>query len=252
MSSSFKDHFSGLANRYADCRPRYPAALFDFLATLVPRNAVVWDCACGSGQATLDLAERFERVIGTDASGEQIASAKPHPAVEYRVAMAENSGAGEDSISLVTVAQAVHWFDLDRFYAEVSRVLVPDGVIAIWCYGINTVEGGEVNEIVQGFYADTVGAYWPPERALVEAGYRTIPFPFLELDPPVFRMEAQWTPAQLLGYYATWSATNRYINATGTDPLKPLAKQLEKTWGHSSVARRVIWPLSVRVGRLCK
>jgi SAM-dependent methyltransferase len=249
VSASFHDHFSSVASRYADFRPHYPAALFDYLAILVPRNGIVWDCACGNGQATVDLAARFEKVIGTDASHEQIASASPHPKIEYRVASADQSGLTDQSVALVTVAQAAHWFDFNRFYAEVKRVLAADGVIAVWAYGVNTVAGDEVNQIVQDFYANIVGPYWPPERKLVEAGYRTIPFPFTELSPPRFRMEAQWTLEQLLGYFSTWSATNRCLKATGCNPIEPLAIALQQAWGDMNQPRQIVWPLTVRIGR---
>src|SRR5436309_13441105 len=136
VSRSFHDHFSEVANRYADFRPHYPATLFDYLATPVPRSSLVWDCACGSSQATLDLATRFDRVVATDASREQIASATPHPNVEYRVAPADESGLPDASVGLLTVAQALHWFDLERFYAEAKRVLQPGGVLAVWAYGM--------------------------------------------------------------------------------------------------------------------
>lgn len=195
------------------------------------------------------MAERFEQVIATDASSEQIASAVPHPRIEYRVAPAEQSALADHSVALVTVAQAVHWFDFDRFYAEVNRVLVPDGVIAVWAYGIIAVEGAEVDRLAREFYARTVGPYWPPERALVEAGYRTIPFPFAEITPPAFRMETSWSFDQLLGYFSTWSATNRYIEATGCDPLEPLAQELKRVWGDVGAPRSIAWPLAVRVGR---
>src|SRR5687767_10914248 len=207
MSPAFHDHFSVVANRYADFRPHYPAALFDYLGTLASQDSWVWDCAAGNGQASLDLAERFARVVATDASREQIASAKPHPKIEYRVAPADQSGLPDESVGLVTVAQALHWFDLERFYAEARRVLKPGGVLAVWAYGINEVEGDAANQLVQGFYANTVGPYWPPERKLVEDGYRTIPFPFAEIVPPAIRMEARWTLKQLVGYFGTWSAT---------------------------------------------
>jgi ubiquinone/menaquinone biosynthesis C-methylase UbiE len=252
MSQTFHDHFSGVANRYADFRPHYPGALFDYLATIVPRSASVWDCACGNGQATADLAARFDRVMGTDASKEQIASAKPHPRIEYRVASAEQSGLPDRSVGLVTVAQALHWFNFDRFYAEVRRVLVLEGVIAVWAYGINVVEGDTVNELVQHYYANIVGPYWPSERKLVEDGYRTIPFPFAEVapPPPPFRMEARWTLEELLGYLSTWSATNRCLKATGNNPLEPLAGELKPAWGDPEQRREVVWPLAVRVGRM--
>jgi ubiquinone/menaquinone biosynthesis C-methylase UbiE len=249
MSQAFHDHFSSVAARYADFRPHYPAELFDYLATVVNRDSLVWDCACGNGQATLDLANRFARVVGTDASKEQIASARPHPRIEYRVAAAEQSGLADESAGLITVAQALHWFDLERFYPEARRVLRPGGVLAAWAYGVNEVEGGAVNKIAQDFYADTVGPYWPPERKLVEEGYRTIPFPFPEITPPPFRMEARWTLDELLGYFSTWSATNRFIKATGRNPLEPLAEALSQVWGDLNSRRLIVWPLSLRLGR---
>ena len=252
MSQPFQDHFSGVANRYADFRPHYPAALFDYLATLVPRAALVWDCAAGTGQATIELAERFDQVVATDASREQIASATPRAGVEYRVAVAEESGLADASVGLITVAQALHWFDLDRFYAEVQRVLRPGGVLAAWAYGINQIEGEPLNQLIQDFYTNIVGPYWPPERRLVEQGYRTMAFPFTELAPPSFRMEARWTLDELLGYFSTWSATNRYIKATGRNPLEPLAEACARHWGDPKASRLVMWPLSLRIGRTSK
>lgn len=222
--------------------------MFDHFATLVSRTSLVWDCACGNGQATLDLAERFDKVIATDASKEQIASAKPHSHVEYRVAPAEQSGLADESIGLITVAQAIHWFDFERFYTEAKRVLKPGGVLAAWAYGVNVVEDNTINEIVQDYYANVVGPYWPAERKLVEEGYRTIPFPFIEIMPPSFRMETEWTLEQLLGYFSTWSATNRFIKATSRNPLEPLSAALARVWGDANRPRTIVWPLSIRLG----
>ncbi|MBL9207130.1 MAG: class I SAM-dependent methyltransferase [Opitutaceae bacterium] len=246
---TFPDHFSGVARSYADFRPTYPGALFDHLATLVPGTASVWDCATGSGQAAGALGARFARVTATDASQEQIASAEPHPNVTYRVALAEDSGLADASVNLVTVAQALHWFDLPRFYAEVKRVLAPQGVLAVWCYGITEVEGAALNAAVHTFYAQTLGPYWPPSRILVEKGYRTLPFPFAELPAPDFRMEVRWTLARLLGYFSTWSATTRYQKATGQNPVEPLGLELARHWGDAHQPRLVSWPVAMRLGR---
>jgi ubiquinone/menaquinone biosynthesis C-methylase UbiE len=249
MGQAFHDHFSGVASRYADFRPHYPPELFDYLATMAERDLLVWDCACGNGQATLDLAARFDSVVATDGSKEQVAAATPHPKIAYRVASAEQSGLLDDSVGLITVAQALHWFDLEAFYAEVRRVLRPGGVLAAWAYGVNQVEGEAIDAIVHEFYAKTVGPYWPAERKLVEERYRTIPFPFEEITPPAFRMETRWTLDELLGYFSTWSATNRYIKATGQNPLEPLAQTLSRAWGDAHSRRRIVWPLSLRLGR---
>ena len=245
----FNDHFSEVARRYADFRPRYPAQLFDYLAELAPGQALAWDCAAGNGQATVDLARRFDRVIATDASAEQIAAAEPIANVDYRVATAEQSGLPDRCADLIAVAQALHWFNLKQFYAEAGRVLRPGGVLAVWAYGINEVEGNTINEIVQDFYGNIVGPYWPPERKFVEEGYRTLPFPFPELQPPRFEMQTRWTLDQLLGYFSTWSATNRYIKAKGENPLDRLAESLRRVWGDEQSPRLITWPLSLRVGR---
>jgi len=249
MSRPFSDHFSGVAGAYAEFRPRYPEALFQWLAGLAPGRELGWDCATGSGQAAVALAPLFDRVVATDASAEQIAAAPPHPRVEYRVAPAESSGLAAGSVDLVTVAQALHWFDRPAFYAEAARVLDPDGVLAVWTYGHPHVDPPEADAVFQEFYSETVGPYWPPERALVDAGYRTIEFPFPEVDPPPFEMETHWTLAALLGYVATWSATTRFRRARGFDPVPALEEALAPQWGDPEEARRIRWPLAMRVGR---
>jgi SAM-dependent methyltransferase len=247
---SFRDHFSTVAAGYAAFRPRYPDVLFEYLAGLVLRRDLAWDCACGSGQATGPLAERFQRVIATDASAAQLAQAASHPRVEYRVAPAEASGLAAGSVDLITVAQAMHWLDLERFYAEVRRVLAPDGLLAVWTYAKAWVEDPPLDALLQDFYGGTVGPYWPPGRELAETGYRTLPFPLEELTPPSFEMTADWTLDQLLGYVGTWSATARYIAERGRDPRDDLRAALTPRWGAPPATRRVRWPLGLRIGRL--
>src|SRR5882757_3819449 len=246
---SFKDHFSRLAAQYAAFRPAYPPGLFDYLAQLCSERRVAWDCACGTGQASVALADHFESVIATDASPQQLAAATPHSHVTYRVAKAEGSGLDSKSVDLVTVAQALHWFDLDSFYAEVERVLVPSGVIAVWTYGVLHVEGEAVDTLVQEFYHDIVGPYWPPERRHVEQGYRALAFPFASISAPSFNMEERWERANLLGYLRSWSATGRYVEVKGVDPVVELEKRLEPLWAAREL-RKVTWPLALRVGAL--
>ncbi len=246
---SFKDHFSGLAARYLAYRPSYPASLFDYLARSCPQRQRVWDCACGSGQATAALAERFENVIATDASQQQVAAAPARTNVTYRVAPAEHSGIESSSLDLVTVAQALHWFNLDAFYEEVQRVLKSSGVLAVWTYGVLHVEGAETDALVQEFYYDVVGPYWPAERRLVEEGYRELPFPFAELSTPSFNMEERWKREHLLGYMRTWSATARYVDDKQVDPVAALEQRLAPLWPDSESHRTVTWPLALRVGR---
>jgi hypothetical protein len=154
----------------------------------------------------------------------------------------------DHSVTLITVAQALHWFDLERFFGEAKRVLKTNGVLAAWAYGVNTLDESPVNELVQEFYSRVVGPYWPPERRLVEEGYRTIQFPFREFTGPHFRMEARWTLDQLLGYFSTWSATNRFIKATGRNPIEPLRAALSRLWPDPNSTRLVVWPLALRIG----
>jgi len=246
---TFRDHFSAAAPAYAAFRPRYPAALFTALARLAPGRALAWDCATGSGQAALGLAEHFERVLATDASASQIGAALPHPRVTYHQATADASGIATRSADLVTVAQALHWLDRDAFYREARRVLVPGGVVAVWCYALLEIEPA-VNDVLDAFYRDAVGPYWPPERALTETGYRTIAFPFDEAPLPPLWMTAEWTLAELCGYVRTWSAVLRHDAATGRDAVAGLLGALEPLWGPADRTRTVRWPLAVRVGRV--
>lgn len=246
---SFKDHFSRRAAEYATYRPLYPAALFDYLAQRCPERQLAWDCACGSGQATLALAERFVSVVATDASQQQVAAATSHPNVTYRVAPAERSGIDSTSLDLVAVAQALHWFNVDAFYSEVQRVLKPSGVLAVWTYGVLHVEGHAIDALVQEFYYDIVGSYWPAERRFVEDGYRSLEFPYPEIPLPSFNMEEHWGRAQLLGYLRTWSATARYVDKNNVDPVAALDERLAPLWPDPGTRRNITWPLALRVGR---
>lgn len=245
---SFKDHFSDTAAGYASFRPRYPDALFSYLAEAAPSRERAWDCATGSGQAATGLAAHFKEVIATDASTEQIAHAIPNPRVAYRVAPAERSGLASGSTDLVTVAQALHWFDLPVFFAEVKRVLAPGGLLAVWAYPGFRISP-EIDRIVRRYYSETVGPYWPPERTMVEEGYRSIPFPFTELKTPLFEIERPVTLAGLAGYLRTWSATRRYLAERGIDPVAELLPSLSEVWGDPGAPRNMRAPLCLRVGR---
>ena len=244
---SFKDHFSKQAADYAIFRPDYPQELFTYLGSIAPSRQLAWDCGTGNGQAAVGLASGFDRVIATDASEKQIANAQPHEHVEYRVAPAENSGIESEMIDLIMVAQALHWFDLDRFYAEARRVLKPDGVLAASAYNLLRIEPA-IDEIANRYYYEVVGPFWPPERQLVER-FADLPFPFDEIRAPKFEMTAKWSFEHLLGYLRTWSSTQRFIAAKGTDPLDQITNDLRSAWGNPRRTRSVSWPLVVRIGR---
>jgi SAM-dependent methyltransferase len=243
----FKDHFSGHAADYARFRPQYPDELFRYLAGVAPSQRLAWDCATGNGQAAVALAGTFERVVATDASAEQIANATPHPKVEYRVAPAEASEIEANTVDLISVAQALHWFDLDRFYAETRRVLNERGVIAVWAYDILEITPA-IDAVVNHYYDVVVGAYWPPERVLVEK-FGELPFPFEEIAAPQFEMRSEWTLQHLVGYLGTWSATQRFVAANQRDPLETIEGELRSAWSDPDQLRNVSWPLTLRVGR---
>jgi SAM-dependent methyltransferase len=243
---SFKDHFSKQTADYAKFRPGYPQKLFDYLGSIAPSRQLAWDCGTGNGQAAVRLASVFERVIATDASEKQIANAPSHKIIEYRVAPAENSGIGSETIDLIMVAQALHWFDLDRFYAEARRVLKPDGVLAASAYNLLHIDPA-IDEVINRYYYEVVGPFWPPERRLVEE-FANLPFPFQKIDPPSFEMTAHWDLAHLLGYLRTWSSTQRFIAAKGDDPLEQIADDLRNVWGKPEQMRTVAWPLTMRIG----
>jgi SAM-dependent methyltransferase len=243
----FKDHFSQGSPEYAAFRPRYPDALFAALAERAPGRELAWDCATGSGQAALGLAARFRRVVATDASPQQIAEALPREGVEYRVAHAEESGLPDTSVDLLTVAQALHWLDLEAFYREARRVLAPGGVAAAWCYGLVRTDPA-VDPLLERFYTETVGPYWPPERALVDAGYAGLPFPFEEFELPGLHIERALTLPELAGYLGTWSATRRYRQARGSDPVEPFVREIAGWWGPAERPRTMRWPLHLRAG----
>lgn len=250
MVDDLKDYFSAVSTYYANNRPTYPPAMFDWLASQCRAHDLAWDCGAGSGQASTELGRIFKCVLATDISAAQISQADWHPRVEYRQARADRSGLDDCSVDLVVVAQALHWFDLGPFYMEVRRVLKPTGVIAVWSYGILQVADATVNDLVQRFYYNDVGPYWPPERHHVENGYRELAFPFCPVETPAFVMSLSWNMAQLLGYFRSWSATECYIQAKGIDPVAQLELSLRTCWGDANCCRDVQWPLTLRVGRM--
>jgi ubiquinone/menaquinone biosynthesis C-methylase UbiE len=249
MSFKGKDHFSGHAECYQQFRPNYPDALFTFLSSLCPAHELAWDCATGNGQAAVALAPHFDRVIATDASTQQIDHAEPHAKVEYLVAPADKVPIDEGTVDLVTVAQALHWFDISTFYPEVRRVAKTGGLLAVWCYQLHRISP-EIDAVVSRLYSGIVGEYWPPERKIVEDGYKTLAFPFEELVTPEFRMVHSWDLERLVGYLGSWSSSQRYRKQNGTDPVAFIADDLKAAWGDPDGPRDVIWPLHVRVGRV--
>ncbi len=244
----FTDRFASQAEQYATFRPSYPPEMIAWLAGLAPGHGLAWDCATGSGQAARLLALHFARVVATDASARQLAMAPAIANVEYRQARAEDSEMAEASADLIMVAQALHWFDVGAFYREVQRVLKPHGVLAISVYDTPRTSP-EVDAIMDRFYHDRVGRYWASERRHVDAHYSTLPFPFAEIPTPRFTIDARLDRAALVGYVSSWSAVARCREVEGQDPIAGLDADLAAVWPEASERRRVVWPLTLRVGR---
>jgi SAM-dependent methyltransferase len=246
--TAFKDHFSAHAGDYARYRPSYPPELFAAVAALAPRHERCWDAGTGNGQAAVPLADHFAEVVATDASAGQLAHATPHPRVTYRVAAAESSGLKDGWADLVTSGQAVHWFDQERFFDEVRRVLSPGGAVAVWAYDLFSVDAA-FDTVLQAYH-DRVKAFWPPERALVARRYADLVFPFEEIPVEPVPMTASWTLERALGYLSTWSAAKGYKKETGRDPVVEFAPRLAAAWGDPAAEKLVTWPLALRAGRV--
>ncbi|MGQ0703890.1 MAG: class I SAM-dependent methyltransferase [Gemmatimonadales bacterium] len=211
------------------------------------RRRLAWDCGTGSGQAATLLVSQFDRVIGSDASLKQLQAADPAPGLHYLVGLAESSAIASRSVDLVTVAQALHWLDRPRFFAEVKRVAAPGAALAVW--GYNRLETArEITPLLREFHQVTVGPCWPPERKLVDQRYQGVEIPIEEVTAPPFAIEADLTLPALLGYLGTWSAVARYRETRGHDPVEPFGQELARVWGDPNTQRRVKWPLFVRAG----
>ncbi|HEX6535336.1 MAG TPA: class I SAM-dependent methyltransferase [Gemmatimonadaceae bacterium] len=244
----FKDYFSRQAAEYAGYRPTYPAELFAWLAAEAPSRDAAWDVGTGSGQAAVGLAEHFARVEATDPSATQLAHAVPHERIRYRQARGEDSGLADTSASVVTIAQALHWLDLPAFWREVRRVLRPRGIVAAWGYDLVRVSP-EVDAVVDHFYGVTLRDYWASERRLVDDHYRSVAFPFTELEPPPFAMRAMWPRERLVGYLRTWSAVRTYLEREGRDPVADIEPAIAAAWPGGE-PRTVRWSIFIRAGRV--
>ena len=239
-----KDLFSSNSLRYKQARPTYSTQIVKEILKHVPERTFAWDCGAGSGQFTQLLAPYFKRVLATDISEAQLQQAPYFENVSYQVQAAEQTTLPDQSIDLVTVAQAIHWFDFDVFYKEVKRVLKPQGVFAAIGYGLIEVQNAAINGLVQQLYFETLKGYWDSERRYIDELYQTIPFPFQEKTVPALHLHYQWTGQQLLSYLKTWSALKHYQQHNSNDPLQPISEALQAAPEHLDVT----FPVILRVG----
>ena len=249
MTDTSRRHFETQGDAYARYRPTYPPALAAFLAGLAPDSERAVDVGCGTGQLSVLLADHFAAVDACDVSEEQVANARPHPKVRYRLAPAEALPVDAACASLVTAAQAAHWFDLPAFYEEVRRIAKPGAALALLSYGNCAVEG-PLGERFEAFYAVDLSPFWPPERLIVERGYVDLPFPCDELEAPAMTIERDWSLPALIGYVETWSATKRARAAGGGATVEAFAAEARALWGDPEIRHRVAWPVHMRLGRL--
>ncbi|MEP6633552.1 MAG: class I SAM-dependent methyltransferase [Luteimonas sp.] len=244
---AFADHFSAVAAQYANARPEYPSELFDWIAGIAPARGVVWEAGCGSGQASRDLAERFARVFATDPSAAQVAQAMGPDNVVFSVESSEHCSLPDASADAVCVAQALHWFDRDAFFAQCARVLKPAGVLVAW--GYRDIEPpAHLSASIDAFRAD-IDEYWPSERMFIVSGYAEFDWPFAAIDAPEFTMTVDWPLARMLGYFSSFSAVKRYREVTGIDPIAVHAAAITSAWGDPETTQTLRWPFFVHARR---
>lgn len=239
-----KDLFSQNSLAYKQARPHYSHQIIEAILKYVPERSFAWDCGAGSGQLTQLLAPYFDHVVATDISEAQLRQAPYFENVSYQLQAAEQTTIPAHSIDLVTVAQAIHWFNFEAFYTEVSRVLKPNGVIAVIGYGLIQVQNREVNHLIQQLYTEILKDYWDHERRYVDEQYQTIPFPFKEYVVPQLHLNDQWTAQHVLNYLKTWSALQHYQKQHTDDPLWHIAKALKN--GLEPVL--ITFPVWLRIG----
>jgi ubiquinone/menaquinone biosynthesis C-methylase UbiE len=251
MNRNAVDHFSSTSKQYSFSRPLYPDTLYKYLSDITLNKNTAWDCATGNGQAAIGLCKYFKNVIASDASKGQLDFGFNRDNIHYKMFPAEEANIGDNHIDLITVAQAAHWFDLDKFYNEVTRVGKSNGILAIWSYGMHQIDK-DIDKISAKLNVNggILGKYWPKETNYVKDDYKTIPFPFKEITTPKFKMTVNWTLDELVNYMQTWSAVRRFSTEKKYNPLNLIMDELEKLWGNRRDQKVVKWYINIRVGKI--
>lgn len=243
-----EDRFSKQADSYVNFRPEYPPELFDFILSKVPSKDVCWDCATGNGQAAKFVSSYFKKVIASDLSAAQISLAqKNFPNIEFRVERAEESQFAAQSLDLITVAQALHWFNFEVFYPRAKSFLKPNGVFAAWSYDFFKISP-KIDAILDPYGRDYLMPYWSERNKFIFDGYKNIPFPFKKMDTPELNMEVQWSFEQVKGYLDSWSATQKFKDENHTDPFDSIQESLKKIWNEGPAVKTIQWHIHCLVG----
>jgi ubiquinone/menaquinone biosynthesis C-methylase UbiE len=246
-----KDLFSERADLYAQYRPTYPEALYEYMLSFVKESKAAWDCATGNGQAAVRLAQSFEQVEATDISEAQLRNAVQRANIHYQLSPAETTPFADNSFDLITIATAYHWLNWDAFYKEASRVGKPDCVVAAWAtYTMQFAEEG-MQQLYRHFYWDIVGPYWDPERKYIDDQYRYVKFDFAFLPVKEFKIELEWSKQQFKGYLETWSSTQKYTKTNNKSPLTVIDARLNELWNDTE-KKAISIPLCLRLGRVVK
>lgn len=245
---AMKDNFSRQADVYVKYRPDYPKELFDFILSHVNNKATAWDCATGNGQTAKELAKHFEKVYATDISQKQLDNAEQAPNIFYSLQAAEQTNFPGHHFDLVTVSQALHWLQFEKFYAEVERVTKPGGLIAVWMYNLLKISPAVDKIIEVNFYKNLLGSYWDYERKYVDDDYTTIPFPFEKIKCPAFNTRFHWTIEELAGYLNTWSALQKFIAANNYNPVDNLVEEIRPYWINEQM--EINFPITLRMGQI--
>lgn len=240
-------HFDHQAANYLQFRPNYPLKLFELLVNVVKAHDLVWDCGTGSGQAAVALARNFKQVIATDINQAPLDQAPKKENIRYQCTAVEKTNIQSGSVDLITVAQALHWFDFNKFYSEVKRVAKPEGIIAAWCYSLGSLNP-QIDNLINKLYAEILS--WPTERRYIDEKYQTIPFPFEKIPVPTLSIDKQINFSELISYISTWSAVKEYQKQHQQNPIALVHQQLQEAWGNTQEKRMISWPLHLLIGKI--
>ena len=241
-----KDNFSQQASGYAQFRPNYPPELVEYIVGFVKEKELAWDCGTGNGQSAKLLSHYFKQIFATDISQKQLTNAHKEANIIYALESAEKTSLADASVDLVTVSQAIHWFDFEKFYAEVKRIGKPGAIIAVWTYSLLQISS-QIDKIINAYHFTTLENFWDPERKYVDDGYAGIPFPFEEKETKSFCIELYWSLEELTGYLNTWSALQKFIAANSFNPVPEIINSIKPHWGND-IKRKIFFPVYLRLG----